>query len=60
MCGKEEVIRHIIEKDHDDWKYSVTISLGPADSRRELKARGDDLQQVIADIKKLKTDVTIL
>lgn len=60
MCKGDNVFRHIIEKGHDDWKYSITISLGPADARRELKARGDDLQQVIADIKKLKSEVTTL
>ena len=52
-----EVIKHIIEKGHDDWKYSVTVISGPTDGRRELKARGDDIDEVIADIKKLKTEV---
>lgn len=60
MPPEPEVIKHIIEKGHDDWKYSVTMILGPTDGRRELKARGDDLKQVIADIKKLKSEVTTL
>lgn len=58
MAPDPEVIKHIIEKGHDDWKYSVTVIVGPTDGRRELKARGDNIDEVIADINKLKTGVS--
>ena len=44
------IIQHIITKSHDDWKYSVELTVGPADARWTLKARGDVLSEVLADI----------
>ena len=57
MATEPEVIKHIIEKGHDDWKYSITISIGSPADKRELKARGDNLDEVLADIKRMKTEV---
>lgn len=54
MGDEEKVFRHIVEKSHDDWKYSVEISSGPADNRKVIKVRGDDLEKVLADVKKQK------
>jgi len=54
MGEEEKVFRHIVEKNHDDWKYSIEISQGPADNRKVAKARGDILAEVLADIKKQK------
>jgi len=50
----KHVFRHIVERNHDDWKYSIEISTGPADNRISLKARGDNLDEVLADIAKQK------
>ena len=46
------VFTHIISKSHDDWKYSIELTVGPADARWTLKARGDDLEEVMKDIAK--------
>jgi len=43
------VFRHIVEKSHDDWKYSIESSIGPADNRHNIKTRGDDLQTVLKE-----------
>ncbi len=47
----EIIARHIIEG-HHDWKYSIELTVGPADARWVLKAKGDVLKEVIADIAK--------
>jgi len=46
---------HYIDKTHTDYKYSIELTVGPADARWTLKARGDDLEQVMADIEKQKS-----
>ena len=47
----EIIARHIIEG-HHDWKYSIELTVGPADARWVLKAKGDDLEEVMKDIAK--------
>ena len=47
----EIIARHIVEG-HHDWKYAIELTVGPADARWVLKAKGDDLEQVMADIAK--------
>jgi len=49
----EEIVRHIIEKSKDDWKFTIEKSIGDTKNRVVLKARGDDLKQVLADMKEL-------
>ena len=41
---------HRIIKTHDEWKYSVRLTVGPSDARWELTARGDVLDEVMKDI----------
>ncbi len=59
MGDEEKVFRHIVEKSHDDWKYSVEISSGPADNRKVIKVRGDDLEKVLADVTKQKKELGV-
>jgi len=47
-----KVYEHIITKNHDEWKYSIELVVGPADARWRLVARGDDLEEVMDDIEK--------
>ena len=54
---KEEIIKHIVEKNHDDWKYSIENVVGPTTDRHTIKVRGDDLAGVIADLKRLKDEL---
>jgi len=51
---QNQVFRHIVEKNHDDWKYSFEVQLGEVGNRHTIKVRGDDLEEVIADLKKAK------
>ncbi len=44
-----QVFRHIVEKNHDDWKYSYESVIGPADNRHSVKTRGDDLTKVLKE-----------
>jgi len=57
--NSQNVFRHVVEKNHDDWKYSYESSIGPADNRHVVKTRGDDQTTVIqehnAAIEKLAT-----
>ena len=53
------VFRHIVERNHDDWKYSIEISTGPADNRINIKARGDNLKEVLADIATQKKELGV-
>ncbi len=57
MCKGDNIFRHIVEKNHDDWKYSIHLSIGPADNRKEIKVRGDIKEEVLADFKSIKEDV---
>ena len=57
MALEPEVIKHIIVKGHDDWKYSIHVTIGPVDDRKEIKVRGDDMTEVLADYSKLKTEM---
>ena len=45
-----QVYEHIITKNHDEWKYTIELVVGPADARWRLVARGDDLVEVMKDI----------
>jgi len=53
----EEVIRHIIERPKDDWKYSIEKTIGDTKNRVVIKVRGDDLKQVLADLTAAKKGV---
>ncbi len=44
-----QIFRHIVEKNHDDWKYSYESSIGPTDNRHVIKTRGDDQATVIKE-----------
>ncbi len=57
MAPDPEVIKHIIVKGHDDWKYSLHTTIGPVDNRHEIKVRGDDMTEVLADYSKIKTEM---
>jgi len=48
--AKLGIYEHRVIKEHDIWKYSVKLTVGPADARWELSAHGDDLDQVMKDI----------
>ena len=48
------VFKHIVEKQHDDWQYSVELIFGPTDNRQTIKVRGDDLEKVKKELKDLK------
>ena len=52
------VYEHRVFKDKDVWKYSVKLTVGPADARWELSAHGDDLEQVMKDIQAQKDLMT--
>jgi len=45
-----KVYEHIITKNHDEWRYTIELVVGPADARWRLVARGDDLAEVMLDI----------
>lgn len=49
-----EVIKHIIEKPKDDWKYTIEKTIGSTTDRVVIKVRGDDLAQVLKDLKTAK------
>jgi len=49
------IYEHRVIKEHDVWKYSVKLTVGPADARWELSAHGDDLEQVMKDIEAQRT-----
>jgi hypothetical protein len=53
----EHIHRHIGEKNHDDWKYSIDSTVGPADNRYSIKIRGDDLTQVLKEVNQAKKAV---
>ena len=53
------IIKHIVEKQHDDWQYSVELIFGPADNRQNIKVRGDDLEKVKKELKELKEAAAI-
>lgn len=57
MAPEPEVIKHLIVKGHDDWKYSLHVTLGPVDNRKEIKVRGDDMTEVLADYSKIKMEL---
>lgn len=57
MPPKTEIIKHIVEKNHDDWKFSIENVVGPTTDRHTIKVRGDDLNGVIADLKRLKDEL---
>ena len=46
------IVQHFISKTHDEWKYTIELVVGPADARWRLVARGDDLDEVMADLKR--------
>ncbi len=52
--SKEEVIRHVVEKQKDEYKFQVESTFGKPDNRNTVKVKGDDLDQVLADVKKAK------
>ncbi len=43
-----------IIKQHDDWKYSLHSTIGPVDNRHEIKVRGDNKEEVLADYEAIK------
>lgn len=55
--AESHIFRHIVEKNHDDWKYSIEAVTGPADNRFHLKVRGDDITEVLEDLKTMKQEV---
>jgi len=58
MAGKDQVIRHIVEKSHDEWKFSIASTIGPTDNRHEIKVRGDDIESVMKEYEEIKKKLT--
>jgi len=56
MKDQDQVFRHVVEKNHDDWKYSFEVQIGEVGNRHTIKVRGDDLKEVIADLKLAKKE----
>jgi len=49
------IYEHRVIKEKDTWKYSVKLTVGPADARWELTAHGDILDEVMKDIATQRT-----
>jgi len=49
------IYEHRVFKEKDTWKYSVKLTVGPADARWELMAHGDILSEVMDDIATQRT-----
>jgi len=49
------IYEHRVIKEKDTWKYSVKLTVGPADARWELMAHGDILDEVMKDIATQRT-----
>ncbi len=47
----EEIIKHIIEKPKDHYRFSIEKTLGDTKNRIVIKVAGDDLRQVLLDLK---------
>ncbi len=52
----DKVYTHIVEKNHDDWKYSFEAQIGDVGNRHHIKIRGDNLQECLDEFKKAKAE----